>query len=74
MVGLFGCWQNVGGLNAVVFVVGAITGPVRACVYACHVRVCVIYYLYQPTDHPNVNRNIIELMKVKVLAQSQKCA
>ena len=56
MVGLFGCWQNVCGLNAVCIYVGAITGPVCACVRvpvcvcAC-VRVCVcpcvrVIYLY----------------------------
>lgn len=53
---------------------------VCVCVYACAcmcVRVCVCdisISIKRPTDHPNVNRNIIELMKVKVLAQSEKCA
>ena len=41
----------------------------RVCVYAC---MRVIYYLYQPMHQPNhlnVKQNIIELMKVKVLAR-----
>ena len=76
MVGLVGCWQNVSGLNAVCIVVGAITGNVRACACRC-VRVCYLY-IYKATDgqtdrqrpnHPNVKQNIIELMKVKVLAR-----
>ena len=48
----------------------------RVCVYACMrvgVRVCVLSIIYKATDapmhRPNVNRNIIELMKVKVLAR-----
>ena len=39
------------------------------CVYAC-MRVLSILSIKRP-NHLNVNRNIIELMKVKVLAQSK---
>ena len=73
---LFGCWQNVSGLNAVCVYVGTIT-CMRVCVYACKCVLSIIY-INRRTDGqtdqntPNVKQNIIELMKVKVLAQSQK--
>ena len=45
------------------------TGYVRACAYMCAMCECVLSIIYKATEPPNVKQNIIELMKVKVLAR-----